>query len=180
MQIEAEAIKNIINWLKRHGKESVEGMNFSFSGKDEPYLDFAFEWQNNGGGEVLFVGYFIEENGDICNDPQFRFHIRNGQIEKIIHNHWMYGDHPCDSAEDQEYAFEFADLIYKRHLRTRNDGDCDDRPHLAEAFDILCRLVQDGEPIPAEIVVPLEDDNELTWKTAGLLEAVKKQIAASA
>lgn len=58
-------------------------------------------------------------------------------------------------------------------------GISEGNPHMAEAFDILCRLVQDGEPIPAEIVVPLEDDNELTWKTVGLLEAVKKQIAAS-
>lgn len=180
MRIESEAIRQIINWLKQHGEASDEGTNFSFSGKDEPYMDFSFEWQQNGGGELLFVGYSNEENGDICNDPEFRFHITDGQIEKIIHNHWMYGDRPCDSAEDQEYAFEFADLLYKRHLRTRSgDGSGDKQPHLAEAFDILCRLVQDGEQIPAEIVVPLEDDNELTWKTVGLLEAVKQQIAAT-
>jgi hypothetical protein len=60
------------------------------------------------------------------------------------------------------------------------DGISEGNPHMSEAFDILCRLVQNGEPIPAEIVVPLEDDNELTWKTVGLLEAVKQHIAASA
>jgi hypothetical protein len=181
MGIESETIRQIINWLKQHGEESDEGTNFRFSGKDEPYMDFSFEWQQHGGGELLFVGYSNEESGDICNDPEFRFHITGGQIEKIIHNHWMYGDRPCESAEDRKYAFEFADLLYKRHLRTRSGvGDREKQPHLGEAFDILCRLVQDGKPVPPEIVVPLEDDNRLTWKTTGLLEAVKQQIAASA
>lgn len=181
MRIQSEVIRNIINWLKQHGEEADEGTNFSFSDKDEPYLDFSFEWQQNGVGELLIIGYSTDENGDICNDPEFRFHIKNGQIEKIIHNHWMYGDRPCESAEDRKYALAFAELLYKRHLRPRNGGmDTDSPPHLAEAFDIFCRLVLSGEKIPAEIVMPLEDDNELTWRTAGLLEAVKQQIAASA
>lgn len=181
MRIESEAIRKIINWLKQYGFEWEEGTNFGFHGKDEPFLDFSIEWEDNGGEELLLLRYFFEKNGDNCFDPEFRFHIKDGQIEKIIYNHWMYGDRPCDSEEDRKYAFEFANLLYKRHLRTRNgDGNRDTQPHLAEAFHILCRLVQDGEPIPAEIVVPLEDDNELTWKTAGLLEAVKQQIAASA
>lgn len=181
MKNESEAIRRIINWLKQHGEESDEGTNFSFSCKDEPYKDFSFEWQQTSGGELLFIGYSTEEGGDICNDPEFRFHITNGQIYKIIHNHWIYGDRPCESAEDQEYALEFADLLYKRHLRPRNgEIEMDSPPHLAEAFDIFCRLLLSGEKIPDEIVMPLEDDNELTWKTAGLLEAVKKLIAASA
>ncbi len=53
----------------------------------------------------------------------------------------------------------------------------DKQPHLAEAFEILCQTIHDGAPVPAEIVVSLEDENELTWGTLELLDAVKQKIA---
>lgn len=94
-------------------------------------------------------------------------------IVTVIRNHW------CERYATKGH-FERA-VIGRFSLGQilGEGGISEGTPHMAEAFDILCRLVQDGEPIPAEIVVPLEDDNELTWKTVGLLEAVKQQIAAS-
>lgn len=88
-------------------------------------------------------------------------------------------DTACDAASKPYRWVDSSRVTILSIKLTDRNGNGDMQPHLAEAFDILCRLVQDGEPIPAEIVVPLEDDNELTWKTVGLLEAVKQQIAAS-
>ena len=95
-------------------------------------------------------------------------------IVKVFRNHWC-----------ERYATNghFERAVIGRFTLGQilgEGGISEENPHMAEAFDILCRLVQDGEPIPAEIVVPLEDDNQMTWKTTGLLEAVKQQIAASA
>lgn len=53
----------------------------------------------------------------------------------------------------------------------------DKQPHLAEAFEILCQTIHECAPVPAEIVVSLEDENELTWGTLELLDAVKQKIA---
>jgi len=76
-----------------------------------------------------------------------------------------------------------GERLNRLEVRVNRFLGCDDEhnePHLAEAFDILCGLVQEGTPVPVEIVVLLEDDNELTWKTEGLLDAIKRRISASA
>lgn len=89
-------------------------------------------------------------------------------------------DTACDAAsKPYRWVDNSRVTILSFNLTDRNENG-DMQPYLAEAFDMLCRLLQGGGPIPDEIVVPLEDDNELTWKTAGLLEAVKQRIEASA
>jgi hypothetical protein len=50
---------------------------------------------------------------------------------------------------------------------------------VAEAFEILCQTIHGGAPVPAEIVAPFEDENELTWDTLELLDAVTQKIAPS-
>lgn len=95
-------------------------------------------------------------------------------IVTVLRNHW------CERYATNGHCERAVIGRFTLNQILGEDGISEENPHIAEAFDILCRLVQNGEPIPAEIVVPLEDDNQMTWKTVGLLEAVKKQIAASA
>ena len=54
------------------------------------------------------------------------------------------------------------------------------RPHLTESLDMLCRLAMDREPVPSEVVVPLEYDNEFAWKIWDLLAMVKREISSIA
>lgn len=104
----------------------------------------------------------------------------HGTVDDPTRKEWSEAFH----APSNPYRWEDNSRVTIRHLtgpcyverKASNRGNL----HMAEAFDILCQVIQSGEPVPNEIVVPLEDDNELTWKTVGLLEAVKKQIAASA
>lgn len=48
-----------------------------------------------------------------------------------------------------------------------------DAPHMAETFSVLLETIRLGDPIPKEIVLPLEDDNSITWNTVALIEAAQ-------
>ena len=173
--MKTEATKKIIEWLKTNGNCEMQGDNFSFMCKDDPYLQFYAEWQNRDDHELLFVGYHTVVNGDLCNDPLFQFRIEDGSVTEVSYDKWMVEPRTLDEEQDLESAFTFAEVTFKRHMLSRHD----DAPHLAEAFEILCDKVQTEKPVPTEIVVPLEDDNEVRWNTGKLLDEVKKRIASA-
>lgn len=140
--MKTEATKKIIEWLKTNGNCEMQGDNFSFMCKDDPYLQLYAEWQKWDDHELLFVGYHTVVNGDLCNDPLFQFRIEDGSVTNVIYDNWTVGSRRLDEKEDLEYALNFAELTFKRHMLRRHV----DAPHLAEAFEILCDKVQTEKP----------------------------------
>jgi hypothetical protein len=44
--MKTDSITKIIEWLKANGKCEMQGGNYSFTCKDEPYMQFSAEWQD--------------------------------------------------------------------------------------------------------------------------------------
>jgi hypothetical protein len=171
--MKTDSITKIIEWLKANGKCEMQGGNYSFTCKDEPYMQFSAEWQDWDDHEQLFVGYQMVINGDLCNDPQFLFRIKDGSVTGVSYDNWTVGPRSLDEGEDLKYAFSFTEMTLKRHMLIRYD----EAPHLAEAFNALCDKVQQKLSVSDEIIVPLEDGSEIRWNTVKLLDEVKKRIA---
>ncbi len=114
------SITRIAEWLKEHGVSHNEATTFTFDVKDEPWMDFNAElqdWSHAGDGhEVLFIGYYFEQGGDICHDSQLRIELRNGEVTLISHLNWMTG---ASDVTDDPYASEFVDLVWQRHFDMR-------------------------------------------------------------
>lgn len=136
-------------------------------GKAECYESDARLYAGKAPSQIAFKMLEWHEPEAITEWPSY-------SIVTVIRNHW------CERYATNGHFERVVIGQFTLGQILGEDGNSQENPHLAEAFDILCRLVDEGEPIPTEIVVPLEDNNQMTWKTAGLLEAVKQQIAASA
>jgi len=83
---------------------------------DEPYMEVMVEyqdWRQSDGTEKLLVGYFFEENGDVCFDPLLSFVIRHGDVEKVIYSSWM--GITLDVTKDS-FAYAFVDTVWQRHF----------------------------------------------------------------
>lgn len=112
-------IERLIGWLKANGENELDGRNYSFSCKDEPYMEFAAEWQQWDGHELLFVGYHTVINGDVCNDLQFTFRIESGEVTNISCDNWMVGPRLLEQEDEVQYALNCVDTFYKRHMAGR-------------------------------------------------------------
>lgn len=114
-----QAINTIIIWLKTNGRSANNGTTYSVHCKDEPFMEFSAEWQQWSDHELLFVGYQTKMNGDICNDPQYCFRIKDDAVYRVTYDNWMIGSYLLVDDDDIQYAFSFADMTYHRHLRDR-------------------------------------------------------------
>jgi hypothetical protein len=115
-------IAKIAEWLKIHGKVEMDGKNYSFSTKDEPWMQFAAELQRHREHDVLIISYYFEENGDLCPDPEFWFTLTpKGELKSVRYNHWLGGMSLCELRDDLEFATEFASLVYSRHMANRSE-----------------------------------------------------------
>jgi len=84
--------------------------------KDEPWMHFGAEVERYGQTFVR-VGYYFEEAGDICYDPNLEFVIREGRLVKVNQWHWLTDSHSLD--DDLAYASDFLDLVWQRHFQPR-------------------------------------------------------------
>lgn len=112
------SVSRIIEWLRNHGEKHDGGMAFTLNAKDEPWMQFIaelYDWSEN--RESLVLGYYFEQDGDVCPDPELRFDIRDGyEITRIDYFNWACGSH---DATNDPYATEFAELVWKRHFENR-------------------------------------------------------------
>ena len=115
-----EELAKVIVWLKSHGEDRMDGMNYRFACKDEPYMDFTAEWQEwDDNKEVLYIGYHFEQNGDICHDPQFAFMLEDDRVTRISMMTAYGQSHHVKSPDDLDYARKFVRMAYKRHMEGR-------------------------------------------------------------
>jgi len=114
------SVSRIVEWLRNHGEKHNGGMAFTLNATDQPWMEFNAELQDwshlNDGRELLFLGYYFEQNGDVCPDPELRFEIRKGEVKHIEYINWVSGS--LDATADS-YATEFAELVWKRHFENR-------------------------------------------------------------
>jgi hypothetical protein len=116
-------LHKIIEWLKANGKLESDD-NAYFRCHDEPYMQFSAEWQDWGEHEILLLGYFSIENGDVCYDPQFAFRFgKDGSLTDCSFQNDLVGIRfRLTTPQDQKEAFDFADLVYHRHMKPENPG----------------------------------------------------------
>jgi len=167
-------IERLIGWLKANGENELDGRTYSFSCKDEPYMEFAAEWQQWDGHDPLFVGYHTVVNGDVCNDPQFTFRIENGEVTNISCDNWMVGTTLLTQKDEVEYALNCVDTFYKRHMAGRSASDKTKfvRVTLKREYEVIAKVESDltGDALEGAVVVP---DNWLTanfgshWESEG-------------
>ena len=115
-----ESINNIIDWLKENGDPENDGLAFAFTAKDEPFMEFNAEWSfQRPGAAILFLGYYFEQNDDLCPNPQLTIHLRDGEIESVI----LTNSFGTLEATGDPYAVEFADLPpHDQRVRSPLDG----------------------------------------------------------
>lgn len=114
------SVERITKWLREHGESHDHGSAFTYEVKDEPWMEFSAELQDwsfsKEGREILMIGYYFQQNGDLCPDPELTITIQDGEVEKVSYVHWTGMKH---DATNDAYVPEFADLVWKRHLQDR-------------------------------------------------------------
>jgi len=116
------SVTRITEWLRTHGEAHDDGAAFTFDVKEEPWMEFSAELQDwsfsTKGREILMIGYYFEQNGDVCPDPELTITIQDGEILNVSYRHWSGRQHDATS---DPYTAALADLVWNRHLRDRTE-----------------------------------------------------------
>lgn len=89
--IEIYSGESVENFLSKDGRLKV---------KSSSLLDFSIEKC----GDLLFIGYYSEENGDLVSDPIFVFTIKDNIWFPIRLEQWL-GDTEIGTFEDGQYKY---------------------------------------------------------------------------
>jgi hypothetical protein len=107
-------IQQIMDYLKTQPENAVEWT-------DSPYMKFAAEWQDwsfaKPNYSQLFLGYWFEQNGDLCPDPNYVFEFDGKKIVAISTQN-LFGSMPVDE-DDRPFALAFVKLVWDRHFSRR-------------------------------------------------------------
>ena len=113
-------VSSITEWLRKHGEAYNDGTAFTLNVKEEPWMEFNAELQDwshaQTGKEILLIGYYFEQNGDMCPDPELKIDLQDGKITRIGFINWIGGAH---DATNDSYATDFLDLVWRRHFEGR-------------------------------------------------------------